>query len=132
MKDILRSGRRKGVCEFLTVRYLPGATYDGWPIRIEGTLLPVWIKELNGDGTIPPERESDAGVRNMFGRSPVWKMRGVFLTSIFNVLSQAGWKLSTSNGSGAGIEPKITFAELYVFSRQCNASSEVHTFSTLS
>ncbi len=57
---------------------------------------------------------------------------GVFLTSIFNVLSQAGWKLSTSNGSGAGIEPKITFAELYVFSRQCNASSEVHTFSTLS
>jgi hypothetical protein len=37
-------------------RYLPGATYDGWPIRIEGTLLPNWIKELNGDGTMPPEK----------------------------------------------------------------------------
>jgi hypothetical protein len=44
VKDILRSGRKKGVCEYLTVRYLPGATYDGWPIRIEGSLLPAWIK----------------------------------------------------------------------------------------
>ena len=58
------------------MRYLPGATYDGWPIRIEGSLLPAWVRELNGDGTLPPERESDAGVRNMFGRAPVWKMRG--------------------------------------------------------
>jgi hypothetical protein len=77
VKDILRSGRRKGACEYLTVRYLPGATYDGWPIRIEGSLLPAWVRELNGDGTLPPERESDAGVRNMFGRAPVWKMRGL-------------------------------------------------------
>lgn len=117
VKDVLRSGSKGGVCEYLTVRYLPGATYDGWPIRIEGALRSEWVKELNGDGTLPPERETDDNVKNMFGRPPVWKMRGVFLTSIFNVLSQAGWKLCSSNGSGAGIEPKITFAEMYVFSR---------------
>ncbi len=50
------------------------------------------------------EDEKDPAVKNMFGRTPVWKMRGVFLTSIFNVLSQAGWKLCSSNGSGAGGE----------------------------
>ena len=116
VKDILRSGSRT-VSEFLTVRYLPGATYDGWPIRIEGALIPEWIIELNGDGSLPPEKETDDGVRNMFGRAPVWKMRGVFLTSIFNVLSQAGWRLGSSNGSGAGVDPKITFAEMYVFIR---------------
>lgn len=73
----------------MCVRYLPGATYDGWPVRIEGALTQECVKELNG-GTVPPEKEGDA---NMFGVPPVWKMRGVFLTSIFNVLSKAGWKL---------------------------------------
>lgn len=117
VKDILRSGSRDGLVEYLTVRYLPGSTYDGWPIRIEGNLHEDWVRELNGDGGLPPERENDPGVRNMFGRMPVWKLRGVLLTSIFNVLSLAGWKFHSSNGSGAGVEPKITFAEMYVFTK---------------
>jgi hypothetical protein len=74
--------------------------------------------------------ESDPGVRNMFGRAPVYKMRGVFLTSIFNVLSQAGWKLVSSNGSGAGVEPRILFCEMYIWTRQSHLhASELHTVS---
>lgn len=52
--------------EYITIRYLPANTYDGWPIRIEGPLEPHIICELHG-GVLPPDRET-ADVRNMYGQ----------------------------------------------------------------
>lgn len=34
--------------QYVTVRYLPGSTYDGWPIRIEGPLQKPTVAKLNG------------------------------------------------------------------------------------
>jgi hypothetical protein len=64
--------------EYVTIRYLPATTYDGWPIRIEGPLESIVIKELNG-GEMPPERETPA-VKNMYGQAATgWY--GAFSTS---------------------------------------------------
>ena len=75
--------------EYITIRYLPANTYDGWPIRIEGPLEEHIICELNG-GSMPPSRETTE-VRNMYGQpSNGWKVRGIFLTKIFNILASYG------------------------------------------
>jgi len=100
--------------EYITVRYLPATTYDGWPIRIEGPIESHIIRELNG-GQIPPEKETPE-IKNMYGQpSTGWKVRGIFLTKIFNIIAAHGWRLQTSNGSGGG--KTRNFAEMYVFSR---------------
>jgi hypothetical protein len=52
--------------EYITIRYLPANTYDGWPIRIEGPLESHIISELNG-GSLPPAFEN-AEVKNMYGQ----------------------------------------------------------------
>lgn len=75
--------------EYITIRYLPANTYDGWPIRIEGPLEEHIIYELNG-GSMPPTRETPE-VRNMYGQSATgWKVRGIFLTKIFNIIASYG------------------------------------------
>ena len=75
--------------EYITIRYLPANTYDGWPIRIEGPLEEHIISELNG-GSMPPTRETTE-VRNMYGQpSTGWKVRGIFLTKIFNIIASYG------------------------------------------
>jgi hypothetical protein len=43
------------------------------------------------------------------------KVRGIFLTKIFNIIASYGWMLTTSNGSGGG--KQRNFAEMYVFCR---------------
>jgi len=101
--------------DYVTVRYLPGSTYDGWPMRLEGPVDSSVISELNG-GDIPPEKDGDPKVRNMYGtRLSGWKIRGMPLTKVFIKLSNAGWILKTSNGSGAGTN---NFAEMYVFIKE--------------
>ena len=93
-----------------------GSTYDGWPIRIEGPLQKSTVEKLN-NGKVPPEKDS-RNITNMYGNRPVWKLRGVFLTTIFYVLANSGWEMCESNGSGAGSEKaNQTFAEMYVFRR---------------
>jgi len=100
---------------YLTVRYLPGNTYDGWPIRIEGPLEESVLLRING-GQPFPEKLGE-GARHLFGNLVTgWKVRGIFLTKIFNTLAQAHWELVSSNGSGGGKEKN--FAEMYVFRRQ--------------
>ena len=102
--------RRKMYC---TLRYLPGSTYDGWPIRIEGPLESRMFFALNGGAPFPEKLSPN--VKNIFG-SPVlgWKIRGIFITKIFNLLAAHGWAIDTSNGSGGGKEKN--FAEMYIWS----------------
>jgi hypothetical protein len=86
---------------YLTVRYLPGNTYDGWPIRIEGPLEESVLLRING-GQPFPEKLGE-GARHLFGNLVTgWKVRGIFLTKIFNTLARAHWELISSNGSGGG------------------------------
>ena len=102
---------------FVTVRYLPGSTYDGWPIRIEGPLQKTVVEKLNG-GKPPPEKDSK-NITNMYGNFPVWKLRGTLITTIFQVLGNNEWTMVQCNGSGAGGDKaNQTFAEMYVFCRR--------------
>ena len=88
--------------EYLTIRYLPATTYDGWPIRIEGPLESFIIKELNG-GSLPPERETPA-VKNMYGAAATgWKLRGIFLTKIFNIIAKYGTVSASERSSERSI-----------------------------
>ena len=98
---------------YCTIRYLPGSTYDGWPMRIEGPLRSDIFVHLNGGSPVPEMLTPN--VKNIFG-SPVlgWKIRGIFITKIFNLLASHGWSIDTSNGSGGGKEKN--FAEMYILS----------------
>jgi BTB/POZ domain len=103
---------------YVTIRYMPGATYDGFAIRLEGPLQSELLIELNGGAPVP-DKASDADVKNIFGSQIIgWKIRGIFLTKIFNLLARYGWTLATSNGSGGGKEKNFASitAEMYVWS----------------
>lgn len=114
---VCRHSHRRVYC---TVRYLPGSTYDGWPIRIEGPLESKIFFCLNGG--VPFPEKLTPNVKNIFGSELFgWKFRGIFITKIFNLLASNGWRIDTSNGSGGGKEKN--FAEMYIFSKY---ASPVH------